>query len=1013
MKQKLLTFLLLGLFAISSAFAQVNRTVTGKVVGADDGLPLPGVSVRVKGSAIGTTTGSDGNYSLSVPAGARTITFTYIGYSAMDVAIGSSNTINVRGLGDAQQLSEVVVTGYGVQRKRDVIGTISSISGEKIQNQPIPSVDKALQGRVAGVLVQSNNGIPGGGINVRIRGVGSISAGNQPLYVVDGIQLNTRDDASFTQSNPLAFLNSSDIQSIEVLKDAATAAIYGAQGANGVVLITTKKGKAGKTNFNFGSYYGSSAILKKLDVLNTQDYLTLRTEANENRFRDGYEANRRYVLTSEMQIPNAATLTDAEIAALPSYDWQDEVTQSGNIQNYELGVSGGNDKTTFYIGSSYNVNEAVFKKVDFRRGTLKLDLQNKATQKLTLNTSLNLSTFSQAAPFATDGSSLGSPAFSSSLIVPSNRVRNVDGSYFGLLGSGSAFPGILNQNIASVTDFNSADQRTNQAVGSVSATYDILKNLIFKSYYGLDYRLVQGRSYRDPRTADAFARRGLGQVQSSWNTNFLTTQTLNFSKQIDNHAFNVLGGFEYKAEQQQSISASADGYPSPQFRYLNSAANPLGVGEFFSEFKRISGFGKIDYNYKSKYLIGLTARYDGSSRFGADNQFGLFPSVQLGWNIKSEGFMNDLNAISSLKLRASYGTAGNDQIGNFDSRGLYSSGSVYNGASGINPTALPNPSLKWERNQTVNLGLDFGFFNERLSGSIEVYDRLSNDLLLAQPLQVTSGFNGFTSNVGQLQNKGIELDLNSVNLDTEWGFKWSTNFNIAHNKNEVKKLYGGLNALASNTSVRVGYPLGAIFTQRYAGVNPATGRPLFYNINNEVTYLPIAADRVVIGDTQPEFYGGFNNTFNYKGFGLDFLFQYEYGRLVSDGQVSFLSENGNRQFNTLQDIYNARWTTPGQITSVPRPFDTGVEGQGANAVIGSDRIFFKADYIRLKNITFSYSVPKKFLSKSKLGSAKLYVQGTNLFTYDDFPGYDPEFIGAGTGIIPQSKNYTFGVQIGF
>ncbi len=1010
MKKLLQSFFLLLIFA-TAAIAQ-ERTITGTVTAKDDGKPISGVNVLVRGSNTSAQTTNDGKYSLRVNAASQSIVFTYQGFISQTITIGKQNVINVSLEEDNKLLEEVVITGYGVQKKRDVIGAIASVNVSKIQNRPIPSVDQALQGRAAGVLVQSNNGIPGGGISVRIRGVGSISAGNQPLYVVDGVQLNIRDDASFTQSNPLAFLNSSDIQSIEVLKDAATAAIYGAQGANGVVLITTKKGKAGSTKFSFGSYYGSSSLLKKLDVLNTQEYLTLRTEALQNRFRDGIEVNRRFVLNNEMLIPNAANLTDAEIAALPSYDWQDLVTENGNIQNYELGISGGNDKTTFYIGTSYNNNQAVFRKVDFKRGTFKVDIQNKTTDKLTLNASLNLSTFSQAAPFATDGSSLGNPAFSSSLILPSNRVRNDDGSYFGLPGI-QAFPGILNQNVVAVNDFNSADQRTNQLVGNVSATYAILKNLFFKSYYALDYRLVQGKSYRDPRTNDGFARRGLGQVQSGWNTNFLTTQTINYSESFNDHNFNILGGFEYKAENQQSISASADGFPSPQFRYLNSAANPLGVGEFFSEFKRISVFGKVDYNYKGKYLIGLTTRYDGSSRFGTNNQFGLFPSIQAGWNIKAEQFMNDVNVLSSLKLRASYGTTGNDQIGNFDSRGLYGSGSVYNGASGINPTSLPNPDLKWEVNKSVNLGLDFGLFRERLTGSIEVYQRLTNDLLLAQPLQQTSGFGGFTSNIGQLENKGIELDLNSVNLDTKWGLKWTTNFNIAYNKNSVKKLYGGLDVLASNTSIRVGYPLGTIFSQRYAGVNPATGRPLFYDINNNITYLPVAADRVILGDTQPEFYGGFNNTFEYKGFGLDFLFQYEYGRLVADGQVSFLAENGNRQFNTLQDIFDKRWTAPGQITSVPRPFDTGVETGGANAAIGSNRLLFKADYIRLKNITFSYNLPKKWLDKGKFSQVRLYAQGANLFTYDDFPGYDPEFVATATGIIPQSKNYTFGIQVGF
>ncbi|RAU83934.1 SusC/RagA family TonB-linked outer membrane protein [Pontibacter arcticus] len=1013
-KSLLLTFLFLLAFVVQT-YAQQNRTVSGKVTDQENGQGLPGVAVLVKGTTIGTATNTDGSYTLSVPADANTLVFRFIGYVAKEVAIGSQTSINTTLALDNKQLSEVIVTGYGtVQTKRDAVGAISQVAAKNIENKPMPSLDKALQGQAAGVLVQANNGIPGGAINVRIRGVGSIQAGTQPLYVVDGVQLNVRSDASFTQSNPLAFLNPNDILSIEVLKDAATAAIYGAQAANGVVLITTKKGKAGKTVFTANAYGGVSAPLKKLDVLNTQDYIQMRTEATNNANRNGLDANRQAVIGTEMRIPDGATLTPEQIAALPTYDWQDAVMQTGKIQNYELSASGGNDKTTFYIAGSYNLNEAMFKKVDFRRGTAKMDLTHKATDKLTLASSVNLSSFSQKAPFATDGSSLGNPAFSSSLIIPSNRIYNEDGSYFGMLGSGQTFPGILNQNIVAVNDYNDASQRNNFVVGNISATYQIIPSLSFKSFYGLDYRIVQGRSYRDPRTSDAYARKGLGQVESTWNTNFITSQTLNYNQTFnDQHTVTALAGFEYKTEQQEGIFTSADGFPSPEFRYLNSAANPLSASEFFTNFKRISGFGRVNYSFGGKYLVAVTARYDGSSRFGTNNQFGLFPSVQLGWNVSEEEFLKSVDFLSFLKLRASYGTTGNDQISNFASRGLYGSGALYNGSAGINPSQLPNPDLKWERNETVNLGLDFGFFNDRIAGTIEVYNRMSRDLLLDQPVSWTAGYGAFTSNVGELRNRGIELEIRTANIQSAGGFTWNTNFNIARNENEVMELYGGLDVLPSDNTIRVGYPVGTIFTQKYAGVNPATGRPMFYDINDNITYTPVLADRRIIGDTQPEWYGGLTNTFAFKGFELDFMFQYEYGRIQSDGQLNFLSENGNRQFNTLQYFFDNRWTTPGQITSVPRPYNNGIEPGGVNHVSASSRIYNKVDYIRLKSITFAYNVPTPFLQFARLSSAKVYAQGSNLFTYDDFKGYDPEFFGSATGIIPQGKNYTVGIQLGF
>ncbi len=530
----------------------------------------------------------------------------------------------------------------------------------------------------------------------------------------------------------------------------------------------------------------------------------------------------------------------------------------------------------------------------------------------------------------------------------------------------------------------------------------------------MDYRLVQGNSYRDPRTPDGFNRRGLAQVQSNWNTNFLTYQTLNYNKTFNTkHRVDGLLGVEYKRENNESISAAAENFPSFQFQTINAAAVPLSAGGFYTGFRTMGYFTSVNYSMDGKYIINGILRYDYSSRFGKNNRWGLFPGVKVAWNIDREDFMKGQNVFNQLRLRASWGQSGNDQIGNFDALGLYGSGAVYNGAAGINFTQLANPDLKWEVNTTSNLGLDFGMFKNRVTATIELYRKLTTDALLDQPVQQTSGFSNFTQNIGKLENKGIELTLGGDVLRSKGrdGFKWNTNFVFSYNHNEVLKLYGGLKQLPGNESVTVGRSIGSIFTQVYAGVNAATGRPMWLDTFGNLTYQVVARDRVFIGDNQPNYLGGWNNTFSYKGFTLEGFLQYEYGRKVNDGQVNFLIENLSR-FNQLQEVFDKRWTTPGQVTSFPRQNANGSESKGSGALTGS-RTFFNADYVRLKNVTLSYDVPATIYNRLHLNSARFYVSGTNLYTFTDVRSYDVEFFGTATGIIPQSKMFLVGLQVGF
>lgn len=1017
--RRVLTMFLCMVLAVSSVLAQ-NRTITGKV--ADEtGKLLEGASVQAKGSKTAVLTKADGSFSIQVAQNVKSIIVSYVGSDAMEISLNGVSVYAVSLKKKVDPLEEVVVTGYQARKKRDEAGAISSIKAAQIENLPNASLDKALQGKAAGVLVQATNGLPGGAINVRIRGQGSYLAGNDPLYIVDGVQINTRSDGNFTQNNPLAFLNPDDIETIDILKDAASAAIYGSNASNGVVIITTKKGKAGKTKFNANVYMGSVQLMRKLEMSNSQEYFRMRAEAYGNSNNRAWDDLTNLQTTlSELRVPNTGTLTKdqalAAAAALQTYDWQDAAFRTGSIQNYELSASGGNEKTTFRVAGNYSFQEANVTKADFKRAGIRFDLQNKATDRLTIGTSVNLSTFMQNNPFATSGSFLGNPAFSASGIIPVNPIYNADGTYYGVPGQTPAnLIGTLNQNIIQVNDYNSGYQRTNQIIGNITLDYKITSWLTFKTLVGMDYRLTQGKNVRDSRTADGFNLKGNVNVQSNWNTNINTYQTLNFNKTFGTkHRLDGIVGFEYRRENNESITANGQVFPTYQFTSLNNAATPVSVGEFFSGFRRNGFFGKVNYGFDRKYLVAFTLRRDGSSRFGSDNQYGTFWGISGAWNIDQENFLKNSNVINSLKLRASYGSTGNDQIGNFDGLGLYGGGGIYNNGSGIAFTQLANPKLKWETNVTTNLGLDFGLFGNRVTGSVEVYNKETRDLLISQPIQITTGFGSITSNIGRLTNRGIELTLGGdiIKAKKQGGFNWNTTFTFAYNRNEVKELYDGLKILPSDNSVQVGQPLGVLFTQQFAGVNPATGRPMWYDSLGNLTYQVLAKDRKIIGpQNTPLYQGGLRNSLTFKNFTFDFFFQYEYGRYASDGQANFLIENIAR-INVLKEAYDNRWTTPGQITFFPRYLLTSAESKGSGAQSGT-RTFFKADYVRLKNVAVYYDLSPSLVKKAGLSSFRFYVQGTNLWTASDWFSYDIEFVGTATGIVPQTKNYTVGVQVGF
>ncbi|QNA42915.1 SusC/RagA family TonB-linked outer membrane protein [Lacibacter sediminis] len=998
--------MLLALLLLQAQLWAQSKTISGKVTD-DSGAPIANVSVQVKGSNVGTVTKEDGTYSLSVSNTAKTLIFSGVGLETVEVPIGSKSIINPTLRQSEKSLEEVVVVGYQTVRKRDVASAVSKIGAAEIDNLPMPNFAQAMQGRAAGVIVAAANGVPGGSLSVIIRGVGSISAGTTPLYVVDGIQLNTGTGSINTQNNPLNFLNPDDIESIEILKDAAAASIYGARAANGVVIVTTKKGKSGKPKFTFNVYQGQSSPLQMVESLNSQQWFQLRTEALTYANPASTAASIRNTVLSNMGLPT--TTSQGKVDSLPTYDWQKETFGKGSIFNAELSMQGGSQNINYYVSGSYSKQKAFIAPTDFQRGALLTKVSFKINEKFTLDNSISLSTFWQNAPYSIGNTGFGNPAYASAMILPNNPIYNPDGTYYGLPGSGQNMAGTFNHNVVAVGDYVKYNTRTNQLIGSLALTYKVLPDLTLKTLVGLDYRSTQDQRYQDPRVNDGFGVSGRLSNQVDWNTNFISTTTANYRKTIAaDHDINLLGGVEFRRDQNQWFQADGQGFPTYLLQYMSAASTPVAVSGQWTASATFSQFAKVGYSYLGKYIFNYTVRRDGSSRFGLNNKYGIFQSAQVAWNAKDEVFLKNVDEISELKIRYSFGQAGNDQIGNVLYAQLYGATRLYGNSSGIFPSQLGNPDLSWETREEHNIGLDLGLFKNRVLLTADAYKRTNKDLLLARSLYNTTGFSSITQNLGQVENEGLELLLSVKPFDGK--FKWTSSFNIAFQRNKVKELYDGLQALPGDASIRVGSPLGSFFVAEWAGVNPATGRGMWYDINGNITYNPTAADRKIVGNIYPSKFGGWNNTLSYKGFSLDVFFQYEYGRIRQDGQYTQMMRMAGATVNTLLYGYNTRWQKPGDVVPTPRPFNGLADFNSVGWGTGT-RYLFKTDYIRLKQLTLGYDITSELAKRMKIDGARVYVQGINLWTYTKWPSYDPEFTGDNFGIIPQSKNITVGLQV--
>lgn len=992
MKRPYLTWLL-ALFAILSTSQLYAQSITGKVGAKSDAQPLIGVSISVKGSTVGTITDVDGHYDIA--AGPNDVLiFTYIGYTAIEEPVNGRSVVDVLLAEDVKTLTEVIVTGYGTQIKRDLTGNIAKIKASEFKDIPVNTLESVLQGRAAGVQVNAGTGKLGQAMQVRIRGNSSVSASNEPLYVVDGIPITTASLSNQGGStNSIVDINPQDIESIEILKDASAAAIYGSRASNGVVLITTKKGKEGRTNVNFGIQYGNSKPTRKVDFLNTAQFIDYYKKAATNADRiDQYDPTDPNSANVYMEgFFDAISLGTYGTASQPDTKWDDLAFQDAPQKQLDLSVDGGNAKTRFFVSGQYFDQAGIMVGNQLNRMSGRINLEHEASKTFKFGFNLGLArTFNERLS--------GDRQFDNPLqIVALTPLSPLNDPATGLL-IGSP-PGDINQPLYYNPLLNLGNSFWNTSVhrnlSNVYGAVNILPGLSFRSEFGVDFINQQEEYYSNSITQrnTGFAL-GTGSNLFTRVENLNTNNYFNYIKEFGSHNLNLTAGMSFQKSKQDFNSVTGTDYPSDAYKKIASAAKITAGNSTETNFSFVSYFARANYKLSNKYLLGLSARIDGSSRFGADSRYGFFPAISAGWILSEEGFLQNSNAVSFLKVRASYGRTGNAEIGNFPQLGLFSGDAGYGNQPGQRPSQLGNPDLKWETTDQLDIGLDFGLFHDRINGELDVYQKKTDGLLLNVNVPATTGFSTLTKNVGKLENKGIELSLNSTIINGA-DFKWNLGFNIGINKNKINDLQGQIIEAGLNSMSRAveGQPLATFFTVEYAGVNPANGDALWYKnskntdgtLDRSTTNSYNQAQRVVIGNALPEWVGGLNTSISYKDLELSMLWNTVQGNLINFyGAGRFSSANGRFEDNQTVDQLNS-WTPENTNTNIPEArlfFNNGAQP--------SSRFIQDGSFIRLRNATISYTIPRSILKNVRINSARIFITGLNLLTITDYTGWDPE-----------------------
>ena len=1042
MKRKLLAFLLLGLFAFTSVMAQ-NKTITGRVVGADDGLPLPGVSVKA-GSA-GTTTGADGNYSLSVPSSATRITFTYIGYVTQELPIGTTGVINAKLVFDSQQLAEVVVqVPYGSISKKAFTGAEATVTSAQIQRSQVTSVSRVLEGLVPGIQASNGGGTPGSSAAIRIRGIGSVNASSSPLYVVDGVPFD----------GTISSIATDDIEAVTVLKDAAASSLFGARAANGVIMITTKSGKTGTSKIAVNMRTGlSERGIPEYERVGPQDYYELMWEAtrNANLVARNPATGSNYTMAeagvAASNIITTATglaynpfsvkgsaLIDATTGKLnPSAtllyqdQWADVLFQNANRNDLNLNISGGTESNDYLLSVGYIQEDGIAKFSDYDRLNARLKVNTKVRSWLNAGLNVGTTLSNSTGDFAT-GTATSNPFYYSRYMGPIYPVYERDASGaivkdpvtgqdkldWGVATQMGARPYAANSNLLGTLALDERSTRRSEGTANTFLEVKFLKDFAFKTSLGGNYYNGISTAYQNSLFGDAVNVTGRSTKSDTRNLSYTFNQVLSWNRNFGNHGFNALAGHENYSFEGRFVSATRTGFPFPGTTELAPAATLSGATSYTDTHKIESYFSQVNYNFKGKYLLSGSFRTDGSSRFYVDNRWGNFWSLGAGYRISEESFMKKYTWLDELKLRASYGQQGNENTGDYYSwQGLYSLGFNNVNSPGAILSSLANPELEWEKNVSFNVGADFRLFN-KLDGTIEYYERTSKDLLFSVPLPLSTGLGSIMRNVGTMKNSGIELQL-GYNAVRNKNFDYRIDLNLSRFKNEITKL-PQKEIVRGTQKLSVGQDIYAFWLREYAGVDPANGDALYYqdvkdasgnvtgrttvnNINNATYYYH--------GSAIPDLLGGLTNSIRYKNFDLSALVTFQLGGNFYDGNYAGLMNRGvygqALSINMLR-----RWQKAGDVTDVPR-LQRGITNQDGQ----STRFLYDASYLTLKNVNLGYNIPKSVFSRFGISSFRAFVAVDNAITATKRLGMDPQrtFDGTSDFTYPIFRTFSFGLNV--
>lgn len=991
-----LTLLLCALLAgISLAVAQTS--ISGTVLTAEDDEPVIGASILVKGTNASTITDNDGKFSIKIPEGAgRTLVITYIGMERQEVF--ARNGMVVKLTSSDQALDDVVVVGYQTIRKEAKTGSIATVKGDDLASIPETSVDKMLSGKMAGVSVSSTNGQPGSAATIRVRGTSSIGAGSDPLYVVDGIPVESGNTGALSNSmNAIAMINASDIASVTVLKDAAAASIYGSRAANGVILITTKSGEAGKSKITARARYGVTTLANDNDfgMANLQEYIQYQRDA---RINAGYDVDNP---ASEYYFP-------LSLAAKGGTNWMKELTRNGSLQEYELIASGGTGKTTYYTSLSYNKTEGIVPTVGFEKMQVRANLDTELNKWLKVGTRINAGYMKvsdvQNSLLGDSGLAPSNPFYSGMALAPTMPAYNEDGSYnFDL-------PFVFNINpLAAIKGSDKYDKQY-KFNGTAYLEWKPIKQLTFRTNNSVEYAYTNSRQF-----SPAFINKT--SFGASLNTADVQYRLLTTSNTVtyddlfnDVHSLNIMLGQEantYEYSHNQAISYHVN--EQRPYHSVGVSVEDQTAYDGLTQTAMVSFFGVAEYSYDGRYYIKGSLRTDGSSKFGPDRRWGTFWAASASWNIHNEAFMQDIkNVLNVLKLRYSYGVNGNDNIAAYAHYGLYSD-IVYNGITGQLPSQLQNRKLTWETNKTHNIGVDFRLF-DRLSGSIDWYTRRTEDMLIASPLPYTTGFSSQAQNVGQIRNSGIEVQLDADIFNTN-DFKWTAGVNFAANRSKVLELAPGQDFIGTSLRYVVGEQLYTYWLYDYAGVNPQNGNALWRNEEGLLTENSNDARRINAGSPEPLWTGGFNTELSWKGLSLGIQLEARYGNKVLNQDRSLFESDG---YYGDQNIWKGAlnyWKQPGDMNVLPKP----VYNNASNSMQTSTRYLEDGSYLRIKDITLAYNLPSKWTKKALMSGVRIYASALNLYTFHNMNYWDPEHGTTGATVIsyPMTRSMIVGVDITF